>query len=109
MSYVPERGDIVWLDFDPSAGIEQIERRPALVLTPKAFNRQLHLALVAPITSRIRGHGFEVLLEGTKTEGAVLCQQVRIVDYGIREMALIEIAPACVVNKALARVRAMVS
>ncbi len=104
----PERGDIVYLDFDPTLGHEQAKTRPALVLSPGIFNQQVQLALVAPITSRIRGHGFEVGLSGTKTTGVVLCQQVRTVDFGARRMKFVEKAPTDVVTDVLAKVRLLV-
>ena len=109
MSYTPNRGDIIWTDFDPSAGHEQAHKRPAMVLSPEPFNRKIGLALVAPITSRIRGHGFEVLLENSKTEGVVLCQQVKTIDYGYRGSVFIEKAPAPVLNEVLAKVRVLVN
>ena len=108
--YIPVRGDIIFTDFDPSAGHEQAHKRPALVLSPEPFNKQIQLALVAPITSRVRGHGFEVLLgKETKTQGVVLCQQVKTIDYDTRAVEFIEKAPQNVINEALARVRALVS
>ena len=107
--YIPKRGDIVWTDFDPAAGHEQAHKRPALVLSPEPFNRQIRLALVAPITSRIRGHGFEVALVGAKTTGVVLCQQVKTIDYKRRGTTFIEKAPTGALNDALARVKALVS
>jgi mRNA interferase MazF len=61
-SYVPERGDLVWLQFDPQAGHEQAGQRPALVVSPKSYNRRVGLALFCPITSRTKGYPFEVLL-----------------------------------------------
>ncbi len=108
--YIPVRGDIVFTDFDPSAGNEQAHKRPALVLSPEPFNKQIQLALVAPITSTVRGHGFEVNLgETTQTKGVVLCQQVKTIDYDYRGIKFIEKAPQNVINEALARVRALVS
>jgi mRNA interferase MazF len=108
--YIPKRGDIVFTDFDPSAGHKQAHRRPALVLSPEPFNKQIHLALVAPITSAIRGHGFEVTLgKSTKTQGVVLCQQVKTIDYDSRGITFIEKAPQEVIDDALARVRVLVS
>ncbi|WP_166422493.1 type II toxin-antitoxin system PemK/MazF family toxin [Paraglaciecola sp. 20A4] len=108
--YIPVRGDIVFTDFDPSAGHEQAHQRPALVLSPEPFNNQIQLALVAPITSKVRGHGFEVKLDGsTNTQGVVLCQQVKTIDYEYRGIKFIEKAPQCIINDALARVRALVS
>ncbi len=84
MAYTPKRGDLVWTDFDPSAVHEQAHKRPAIVLSPEAFNGKLKLALVAPITSRVRGHGFEVALRDCTIQGAILCQQVRTIDYVAR-------------------------
>jgi|TARA_Y100001970_G_scaffold224984_2_gene277519 mRNA interferase MazF len=108
--YIPVRGDIVFTDFDPSAGHEQAHKRPALVLSPEPFNKQIQLALVAPITSKVRGHGFEVNLgDELQTKGAVLCQQVRTIDYDYRGIKFIEKAPQNVINEALARVRVLVS
>jgi mRNA interferase MazF len=109
VAYIPKRGDIVWTDFDPSAGHEQAHKRPAIVLSPEPFNQQIQLALVAPITSRVRGHGFEVKLEDTKTQGVVLCQQVKTIGYEARGIAYIETAPAKVLNEVLARVRVLVN
>lgn len=83
-------------------------KRPALVLSPEPFNNQLGLALVAPITSRVRGHGFEVALEGTETNGVVLCQQVKVIDYRARGVRFIEKAPNPLVRNALAKVRVLV-
>lgn len=109
-NYIPVRGDIVFTNFDPSAGHEQAHKRPALVLSPEPFNKQIQLVLVAPITSTVRGHGFEVALgKETKTQGVVLCQQVKTIDYDSRGVAFIEKAPQRVVDEALARVRALVS
>ncbi len=107
--YVPNRGHIVFTDFDPSAGHEQAMRRPALVLSPEPFNRKIKLALVAPITSRIRGHGFEVELKGSKTHGVVLCHQVKTIDYNARGIRFIERAPEAIVQEVLAKVRVLVT
>lgn len=109
MDYIPKRGDIVRTDFDPSAGHEQARRRPAIVLSPESFNRQIRLALVAPVTRRVRGHGFEVALSGAKTEGVVLCQQVKTIDYRRRGITFIEKAPPEILNDVLAKVRVLVS
>lgn len=109
MAYTPKRGDIIWTNFDPSAGHEQAHKRPAIVLSPEPFNRQIRLALVAPITSRVRGHGFEVKLEQTQTRGVVLCHQVKTIDFEYRGVEFIENAPARVINEVLARVRVLVN
>lgn len=107
--YVPSRGHIVFTNFDPALGREQAMKRPALVLSPTSFNRKVGLVLAAPITSRVRGHGFEVALVGTRTHGVVLCQQVKTMDYKARGMRFVEDAPDTVVQDALARVRAIIA
>ena len=107
--YIPKRGDIVWTDFTPASGHEQLGKRPALVLSPEPFNKKIMLAMVAPITSRVRGHGFEVPLSGKKVSGVVLCQQVKMIDYTARGIQFAEKALKPVVSDALAKVRAIVS
>jgi len=106
--YIPERGDLVWTDFDPAAGHEQMGHRPGLVLSPAVFNKTILLALVAPISSRVRSHGFEVTLAGEKISGVVLCHQAKTIDYVERGLTFAEKAPASVVCDALAKVRAIV-
>ena len=71
--FIPGRGNIVFLDFNPVAGHEQARQRPALVLSVKTLNQKMRLAMLAPITNRIRGHGFEVELNDSRTHGAILC------------------------------------
>lgn len=105
--YIPERGDLVWTDFDPAAGQEQMGHRPALVLSPAVFNKKFLLALVAPITIRVRGHGFEVALTGEKISGAVLCHQVKTIDFVEIGLAFAEKAPVSVISDTLAKVRAI--
>ena len=107
--YIPKRGDIVWTNFTPASGHEQMGKRPALVLSPERFNRQTMLALVAPVTSRVRGHGFEVPFDGKKVKGVVLCQQIKMIDFSERGIQYAEDAPHTVVSDVLARVRAIVS
>ena len=82
--YVPERGDIVWLTFDPQAGHEQAGRRAALVLSPKAYNARAGLALICPITSQQKGYPFEVALPKQRVSGLVLADQVRSLDWAAR-------------------------
>lgn len=107
--YIPERGDLVWTDFDPAAGHEQMGHRPALVLSPVVFNKKFLLALVAPVTSRVRGHGFEVSLTGEKISGVVLCHQVKTIDFVERGLTFVEKAQASEVSEVLAKVRAIVT
>lgn len=109
IQYIPSRGDIIYTDFDPAAGKEQNLDRPALVLSPKPFNSKIELALVAPITSTIRGHGFEVALDGTATKGVIMCHQIKVIDYQERGCKFMESAPESVVLDVLAKVRLLVS
>ena len=84
--YIPERGDLVWLSFDPQKGSEQAGFRPALVLSCAAYNR-FGLCLLCPITSKIKGYPFEVVLPNDSTiQGAVLCDQIRSVDWRARRI-----------------------
>jgi mRNA interferase MazF len=84
VGYIPERGDVVWIDFDPRTGSEQSGQRPALVLSRAAYNR-FGLCLLCPVTSKIKGYPFEVVLpEGLAVRGAVLCDHVRSVDWRVR-------------------------
>ncbi|WP_275097997.1 type II toxin-antitoxin system PemK/MazF family toxin [Sedimenticola hydrogenitrophicus] len=97
--YIPEKGDIVWLDFDPSAGKEIMKRRPAFVISRKLFNQHTGFAIVAPITSTIRGMKLEVVLKGLSTQGAVLIHQMKSLDFESRDVTLIEKAPPAIVNQ----------
>lgn len=83
--YVPDRGDVVWLTFDPQSGHEQAGRRPALVLSPAAYNGKTSLALVCPITSRVKGYPFEVTIPaGLSIQGVILSDQIKSLDWNAR-------------------------
>jgi mRNA interferase MazF len=79
--YVPDAGDIIWLDFDPQAGREQSRRRPAIVLTDLAYNRVSGLAVVCPLTSRRKPYPFALPALVDKVEGAVLVDHLKSVDW----------------------------
>ena len=84
-SYVPDRGDLVWLDFDPHSGEEQAGRRPALVLSPAPYNRKTGLAIACPITSQIKGYPFEVGVQSSGgISGVVLSDHVKSIDWVAR-------------------------
>ncbi|NDZ17040.1 toxin MazF [Variovorax sp. WS11] len=82
--YVPEAGDIVWLHFDPQAGHEQAGHRPALVLSPSAYNAKTGLMLCCPLTTQVKGYPFEVEIAGART-GAALADQVKSLDWVVRK------------------------
>jgi len=107
--YIPERGDVVWTDLNPAAGHEQKGKRPAIIISPSSFNKKFLLAVVAPITSRVKGHGFEVHFKGKKINGVVLCQQVKTIDFIERGLQFVEKAPADVIGDVLAKVKAIIS
>src|SRR4026209_1002297 len=86
MAYIPDSGDIVWITFNPQAGHEQAGRRPALVLSPAAYNGKAGLALLCPITRQGKGYTFEVALpSGLRIEGVILAEQVKSLDWRARE------------------------
>jgi len=105
MSYVPKRGDIVWLTFDPQAGHEQAGRRPAFVLSPDAYNRETGLFLACPVTSRIKGYPFEVALPtGLSVSGVILADQIKSLDWKARKAAFADRTPDAVIQDVLALV-----
>jgi mRNA interferase MazF len=98
-SDAPDRGDTVWLDFAPRLGHERDGRRPALVLSPRAYHVRTGLALVCPITREAKGYPFEVALPaGFPVDGAVLADQVKSVDWRSRHSSFIARAPDEVVR-----------
>jgi len=104
--YVPERGDVVWLDFNPQAGHEQAGRRPALVLSPRSYNGKTGLMLCCPMTTRIKGYPFEVALAGTPAS-AVLSDQVKSLPWQTRRAAKKGAATTKELAQVLGRVRAL--
>ena len=100
MDYIPDQGDIIWLNFDPSGGREMIKRRPAFVISRKAFSQHTDLAIVAPITSTIRGIKLEVVLPSDlTTAGSVLVHQLKSLDFHHRQAEFIEKAPQKIVEQ----------
>ncbi|WP_080597832.1 endoribonuclease MazF [Rhodococcus rhodochrous] len=88
--YAPDRGDIIWLQFNPQSGHEQSGKRPALVLSPKIYNEKVGLALLCPITSKKKGYPFEVELPaGLEVSGVILSDQIKSLDWRAREATFI--------------------
>ena len=97
--YYPDRGDVVWLDFDPQAGHEQAGKRPAIVISPLDYNRKVGLALFFPITSQIKGYPFEVNIKLKKISGVILADQIKSMDWRKRNINFIETAPLEILNE----------
>ena len=109
MAHCPDRGEIVWLSLDPQAGHEQAGRRPALAISPLAYNKKVGLALFCPITNHIKGYPFEVELPpGQPVSGAVLCDQLKSLDWNARDSALIGRLPKELMEEVLGKVRTLI-
>jgi mRNA interferase MazF len=107
-AFVPERGDLIWMSFDPQAGHEQAGRRPALVLSPSAYNRKVGLGIFCPITSQSKGYPFEVPLPaGLPVSGVILSDQLKSLDWKAHRAQLISVLPPNVVDEVLMRVRTL--
>lgn len=108
--YVPERGDLLWLTFDPQAGREQAGRRPALVLSPASYNRRASLALVCPVTTQVKGYPFEVVLPpGLPLAGVILADHLKSSDWAARRAQFIAKAPREVLEDVTAKLRPLLS
>jgi mRNA interferase MazF len=110
-NYVPDRGDLVWLDCNPQLGHEQAGVRPALVISPASYNKVVGLALVCPITSKIKEYPFEVKLPQSccKIKGAVLSDQIKSLDWLARKFKFITKAPNEVLNEVIDKMQALIS
>jgi mRNA interferase MazF len=105
MAYIPERGDVVWLMFDPQAGHEQAGRRPALVISPKAYNAKIGLSLICPITSQVKQYAFEVAIPpGLPVVGVILVDQIKSLDWRARKADYICTIPAEITDKVIAKI-----
>ena len=105
---VPERGDVVWLEFTPQAVHEQAGRRPGVVLSPAAYNRKVGLALVCPITSQAKGYPFEVAIPADRAvAGVILADQVKSIDWRARRAKIVDRLDAAAVERILALLRVL--
>ena len=106
--YVPGRGDIVWLNFNPHAGHEQAGRRPALVLSPRSYNGRTGLALLCPVTTAAKGYPFEVPLpQGGAITGVVLSDHIKSLDWRARQASLAAQTTPTVVEQVLEMIGAL--
>ncbi len=101
-TYVPKRGDAVWIMFNPQAGHEQAGRRPAVVLSPEAYNAKVGLAILCPVTTQRKGYPFEVdIPDGLAITGVILADQVKSLDWRARQTELICALPGRVIGEVL--------
>jgi len=108
MDYVPRRGDAVWLQFNPQVGSEQAGRRPAVVISPEAYNGRVGLMICCPITNQQKGYPFEVALpDGVGVTGVILSDQVKSLDWRARQADFITALPDDVVEDVLAKLRTL--
>ena len=109
MAYIPDSGDIVWIMFNPQAGHEQAGHRPALVLSPKAYNGKVGLAILCPITSQVKGYPFEVKIpEGLEVAGAVLSDQVKSLDWKARQAKFSCKLPPAIYNEVVQKLSTLI-
>lgn len=106
---MPDLGDFVWLNFDPQMGREQAGRRPALVVTPKDYNKTVGLALVCPVTTQVKGYPFEVPApDGTPVKGVILADHIKSVDWQARNAVHICGAPRGTTLRVLAMLESLI-
>lgn len=108
MSYIPNKGDLVWLNFSPQAGHEQRGKRPAIIISPKEYNKKTHLALCCPITSNEKGYPFEVVLNSKKIKGVILADHIKNLDWRARKVKFIEKAKSDVLSECLEKIAALI-
>lgn len=109
-NFIPHRGDVVWIDMQPQASHEQCGRRPAIVLSPKSYNGKVGLALLCPITNQVKGYPFEVMIpSGLKVTGVVLADQVKSLDWKIRNAEFCDKLPDAVVLEILKKLETLLS
>lgn len=107
--YVPDRGDLVWLQFNPQAGHEQAGKRPALVISPAAYNGKVGLSLLCPVTSKIKGYPFEVIIpQDLPIEGVILSDQVKSLDWQSRQAAFICKVPRETLSEVISKMELLI-
>jgi mRNA interferase MazF len=107
--YVPERGDIVWLNFNPQTGHEQKGKRPAIVISPKEYNEKVNLGLFCPITSKEKNYPFEVKIKNGKIDGVVLSDQIKSLDWTKRNIEYITRATDEEINEIINKLNVLIN
>jgi mRNA interferase MazF len=108
--YIPERGDVVWINMNPRIGHEQAGRRPALILSPSAYNGKVGLALLCPITNQKKGYPFETMIpDNMDVTGAILSDQVKSLDWKSRQAEFFTKLPETVVFEVLKKMNVLLN
>ena len=105
--YVPDAGDVVWLAFDPQAGHEQAGHRPALVMSPAIYNSKVGLMVCCPMSTKIKGHPFEVVTQVDGVDCEVLSDQVKSLDWKVRAAKKKAVVSADVMLHVKAKIKAL--
>jgi mRNA interferase MazF len=109
-AYVPECGDVVWINLNPQAGREEAGRRPAVVVSPQSYNGKVGLAILCPVSGQIKGYPFEVLIPtGLPVTGAILSDQVKSLDWRARRAELICALPARTISEVLEKLATLLT
>jgi len=108
VSYIPDRKDIAWIDFDPSIGREQAKRRPAVIFSPKSYNRVSGLCLACPIRSRSKGWSYDVRMAFGKIDGFAMTDQLQALDWRSRRIDFITTLPDDLFEEARARLLSLI-
>jgi mRNA interferase MazF len=106
--YVPDKGDLIWLHFDPQAGHEQAGRRPALTISPKSYNQKTGLGIFCPVISQEKGYPFEVKIKDIRIQGVVLSDQIKSMDWKIRNAEFISKVNPEIFNNVLALLKTLI-
>jgi len=107
--YSPERGDIVWLNFNPQSGHEQKGKRPAVVISPKEYNEKVGLGLFCPITSKNKNYPFEVKIKNEKINGFILSDQIKSLDWETREIEYISKISSEKISEVISKIYVLLS
>lgn len=109
-SYIPTRGDVISIMLDPQSDHEQAGRRPAVILSPAAYNAKVGLALLCPVTGQVKGHPFQVAIPaGLPISGVIVADQIKSLDWQERQMELSCSWPPGIVSEALQKIGALLA
>lgn len=110
MTYIPDRGDLIWIDFTPQQGHEQAGRRPAVVISPASYNGKVGLAILCPVTNQIKDYPFEVKVSATsKVSGVILADQVKSLDWQARKSEFISKLPKKIMDEVLLKLNTLIN